>query len=182
MMVGTDWGGIARFGLIVGVAVLVFVCGVVGITGLGDVGDDFFTDRGNAHSERMRELDTEQQRQDAREAEADAEAAEAQVEIERARAEQEVAKQRKMEYEVEWQRAAGDKAESDANAYNTKRMADASFAAIQRQGRLLSLSHYQYMFFGGILMVALMVNGALALTIMAKRKEKEKQMPNSVVT
>lgn len=154
------------------VSIVVFVgCAVLG-AGLGDAVEGILDDRGDAHTERMREMETEQERQDAREAEAAAQEAEAQVEIERERALQEQAKQRQMEYQVEWQRAAGDRAEADANAYNTRRMSDAAYHAIQRQGRLLTLSVAQQYFFGGVMGLALVTVAGVALVVMNARKEK----------
>ena len=168
----TDWGGLVRFGVIVGVAVIICVCGVAGLASVGNIGDEFLNDQGNAHTERMRELETERERQKVLNAEALARVAEANVETERALAVQELAKQRTAEAGVEWQRAAGEHEVRKAEAYNTKRMADAAYHAIQRQGRLLTLSIAQQYFFGGVMGVALLLVVVLALVALNARKEK----------
>ena len=159
---------------------LVFVTGLilfagcaVLVSGLSDTVDGVLNDQDAARIERLRLLEVEAQHQEAQEAEALAAQAEAQTEIERERAAQEVAKQRQMEYQVEWQRAAGDKAEADANAYTTRRMADAAHAAIQRQGRLLTLSIAQQYVFGGVMALALVAVVVLAVVVLQARKKAE---------
>lgn len=157
--------------------IIVFILGIalfascaVLAGGLGNVADDFLDDKDAARLERLRLMEVEAQRQQVQEAEEQRLAAEAQIEIERQVAAQEVARERQMEYEVEWQRAAGDKAEADANAYSTKRAADASFAAIQRQGRLLTLSLAQQYFFGGVTSLALVAVVALTVVLFWRQK------------
>ena len=168
-----DLGYLVKFFTVVIVGVLVCVCVVAGVAGIGDVSDNFLDDRADVHIERMREMETEQERQSAREAEALAQEAEAQVEIERGRALQEQAKQRQMEYRVQFEDASGRRAESEADAYTTRRMADAAYRAIQRQGRLLSLSVVQQYFFGGVMGVAIVGVVVLALVALNARKEAE---------
>lgn len=154
------------------VVVLLVGCAVVASSLAGAV-DDLLLDEDAARLERLRLAEVERQRQETQEALALAEEAQYQVEIERERTAQEEALQRQMEYRVEWQRAAGDKAEADANAYTTRRMADASYKAIQRQGHLLALSHLQYIFFGGVMMAGLVGGGLLALVWYADRRARE---------
>lgn len=135
--------------------------------------DGFLLDEDAARFERLRLVDVEQQRQETKEAEAQAEEAARQVEIERERAAQEEAKERQREYEVEWQRAYGERVRDEAAAYTTRRMADASYKAIQRQGHLLALSHLQYIFFGGVVMAGLVFGGLAALVWYGDRIAKK---------
>lgn len=161
----------------IGLAVLalVAICALT-VSTLTSTVDGFLLDEDAARFERLRLVDAEQQSQETQEAQARAEEAQRQVEIERERAAQEEAKERQREYEVEWQRAYGERVRDEAAAYTTRRMADASYKAIQRQGHLLALSHLQYTFFGGVLMAGLIFCGLGVLIWYGDKQRQNKRL------
>ena len=166
--------GRALVAILLAALLLFAVCAVV-VSALTNAVDGFLLDEDAARFERLRLADVEQQRQETREAQARAEEAQRQVEVERERAAQEEAKERQREYEVEWQRAYGERVRDEAAAYTTRRMADASYKAIQRQGHLLALSHLQYIFFGGVVMAGLTFGGLGVLVWYADRRVRWRQ-------
>lgn len=157
--------------LIIGL-VVAFACVAVGAM-MGGLGDTITEDRAEERRVEMREYEMEQAKAERGVAEAETEAAEARLEEARQEKEIEEARARQDEADVAWQTAYGQRMQDEADAYNTRRMSDAAYKAIQRQGHLLSLSVGQQMFFGGVSSIAALIFGVLAfIEIAARRRDK----------
>ena len=152
--------------------VLAFLC--VAVAGLmGGLGETITEDRAEGRRAEIREYEMEQAKAERGKAEAETEAAEARLEEARQEKEIEIARARQDEADVAWQTAYGQRMQDEADAYNTRRMSDAAYKAIQRQGHLLSLSVGQQMFFGGVSSIAALIFGVLAfIEIAARRRDK----------
>jgi len=102
-------------------------------------------------------------RQETLAAEAEAATAEqARLEAE-AKAEEQRELTRQWEARANYERAAGERSQSEADAYTTRRMADAAHSAINRQGRMAELGTLRLTFFCVVLGAALILVSFLAL-------------------
>lgn len=168
--------GLGNLALVfVTILVLLVGCAVMA-SGLGDAVDGVLNDKDAARVERLRMMEVEAERQKAQGAEEQRLKAEAQVEIEREKAAQEEAKERQEAARVERINAEGNRAERFANAYTTRKMADASYRAIERQGRLLTMtlawSAAQRAFFWAVVGLAIAVGAVGVLVVHDQRKRQ----------
>lgn len=163
--------------LAIGFVLIVLCLGAIAIGSAGgDWAEDLIGTADNAHYERMREMQMAEAEHNKKAAEAEVEVAEAELAQAREEKEKEEAYARQMEQAVQLEKARGQRAQDEADAYTTERMADAAYKAIQRQGRLLSLSVAQSTFFAAVLGAAVLILGVLLWTEVVKRRETVHEM------
>jgi hypothetical protein len=162
-------GGVIAVGLVL--LVLCFGCIFAGAAG-GDWAEGLIDNADNAHFERMREMEMAEAEHNRKEAEAEVDVAEAEVARAREEKEKEEAYARQMEQTVQLEKARGQRAQDEADAYTTKKMADAAYNAIQRQGHLLTLSAAQSTVFAGVFGAAVLFLSLLLFVEVSKRRQK----------